>query len=296
MSEQYKNNYAAGQDSNFLDWDDVIQNDGTEFVVLEPGDYTLSFPGGSILANGTVLLAPSKTLEVNVPEGLARNEFVQIPTSKALSYKAISPVNLTDKQLDAVYEYAVQDPNDKGKADTLRANAIKAREEAISKKEADAAAIEKEATGKLKVSLGDEAKFVGTLEINTAEEVANRLGDESILWNLDGQKLAVLWLDKTRKVTVETSTSSEDYSSYNYYYYDNEDEVETYTDTQEYEVKCLVFSTDVEGIYSVGDDGTLSSHDGKRVLAEGHINMPSDWASNLISPIELANPILEDLD
>ena len=39
MSELYNNNYAAGQDSNFMDWNDTIQSDGAEFVVLEPGDY-----------------------------------------------------------------------------------------------------------------------------------------------------------------------------------------------------------------------------------------------------------------
>ena len=46
---------------------------------------------------------------------------------------------------------------------------------------------------------------------------------------------------------------------------------------------------------TVGDDGTLSAHDGKKVLAEGTIEMPTDWASSLISPIMLANPTLEDL-
>ena len=39
MSELYNNNYAAGQDSNFMDWNDTIQSDGAEFVVLETGDY-----------------------------------------------------------------------------------------------------------------------------------------------------------------------------------------------------------------------------------------------------------------
>jgi hypothetical protein len=91
---------------------------------------------------------------------------------------------------------------------------------------------------------------------------------------------------------VETSTADE-YDGYDMYF-DEEDGM-TYTDTQEYEVKCLVFSTDVEGIYSAGDDGTLSSHDGKHVLATGRVNIPSDWTSSLISPITLANPTITDL-
>ena len=77
-------------------------------------------------------------------------------------------------------------------------------------------------------------------------------------------------------------------------YYDTQDG-HTYTTTEEYDVKCLVLNSDLEGIYSVGDDGTLSAHDGKKVLAEGTIEMPTDWASSLISPIMLANPTLEDL-
>lgn len=270
----------------------VFLDGGGNGVSLDPGTYTLTFPGGTILANGTVLKAPKKaTLEVEVPEGLARNEFVQVPTSQSISYQAIAPLDLTDKTLDAVYDYAIQDPDDAGKADTLRAAAVKAREDAVAKKEADTAAIEKEASGKLKVSLGDEVKFVGTLEINTAEDVAARLGNDNIVWNMGGQRLAVLWLDKPRKVTIETNSST-DY--YNYYYYDD-DNGRTYTDTQEYEVSCLVFSTDVDGIYSMGDDGTLSSHDGKRVLASGHITMPGDWNSSLVSPIALSDPQLENL-
>lgn len=287
--------HVTGTEADGTAYDTMFYLDGGgNGIVLEPGEYTLAFPGGSILSNGTVLVAPKKkTLDVSVPENLARNEFVQISTDKALTYRAVSPLDLTDKTLDAVYEYAVQAPNDNGKADKLRANAIKAREEAIAKQEAATKAIEKEATGKLKVSLGDEAKFVGTLEINSAAEVASRLGDESIEWNLSGQTLAVLWLDKARKVTVETSTSDE-YDDYSYYYVDETDGA-TYTQTQEYEVKCLVFHTDVEGIYSAGDDGTLSAHAGKRVLATGRVNMPADWESSLVSPITLANPTLEDL-
>lgn len=287
--------HVTGTTADGSAYDQMVYLDGGgNGVVLDPGEYQLAFPGGSILENGTVLVAPEKkTLDVTVSSDLARNEFVQVPTDKALSYKAVSPIDLTDETLDAVYEYAVQAPNDHGKAAKLRENAVKVRQEAIDKHEATTAAIEKEATGKLKVSLGDEAKFVGTLEINTAEEVAKRLKNDEINWNLAGQTLAVLWLDKDRKVTVET-TMTDEYDGYNTYYYDQEDGA-TYAESQQFTVKCLVLNADVEGIYGAGDDGSLAAHEGKRVLAEGHINFPQDWASSLVSPIELANPTLEDL-
>ena len=287
--------HVTGTKANGSTYDEITYLDGGgNGVSLEPGEYQLSFPGGSILANGTVLVAPKKkTLDVTVSEDLVHNEFVQIPTDKAISYKAVSPIDLTDETLDAVYEYAAQAPNDNGKADKLRANAIQARQEALDKREATTEAIEKEATGKLKVSLGDEAKFVGTVEINTAEEVAKRLKNDDIMWNMAGQTLAVLWLDKTRKVTVET-TMSDEYDGYSGYYYDSEDG-STYAETQEFDVKCLVLNPDVEGTYTAGDDGSLTALAGKRVLAVGHINFPEDWASSQVSPIELANPTLEDL-
>ena len=286
--------HVQGTKTDGATYDEMVFLDGGgNGVSLEPGEYTLAFPGGSILASGTVLVAPKNaSLQVTVPEGLARNEFVQVPTSEAVTYQVIAPLDLTNKTLNAVYKYAVQDPNDNGKADRLRDNAKKVREEAVAKREADINAIEKEATGKLKVSIGDEAKFVGTLEINTAEEVANRLNDENIAWNLAGQKLAILWLEKPRKVTIETSYTDE-YDGYGYYY--DETDGQTYTDTQEFEVKCLVLNTDVEGIYSGGDDGSLTAYDGKQVLATGHIEFPYDWTSSLISPIMLANPMLETL-
>ena len=271
----------------------VYLDGGGNGVALEPGEYTLTFLGGSILSNGTVLVAPNKaTLEVTVPTDLARNEFVQVPTSKAITYKAVAPLDLKDKTLDKVYAYALQAPNDNGKADKLRANAIKARETAIAKHEEAQKAIEKKASGKLKVSLGDEAQFVGTMEINTADEVAKRLGDENIGWNFEGQTLAVLWLDKPRKVTVETSTTDE-YDGYNLYF--DQDDGSTYTETQEFSVSCLLLHSDVEGVYAAGDDGSLAAHDGQRVLATGKVGYPSDWSSSLVSPIVLINPDLEYL-
>ena len=77
MSELYNNNYAAGQDSNFMDWNDTIQSDGAEFVVLEPGDYEFEvvdfergrFPGGpKVPACNKATI----TLQVKTPEGIAR--------------------------------------------------------------------------------------------------------------------------------------------------------------------------------------------------------------------------------
>ena len=286
--------HVTGTKLDGSEYDQMVYLDGGgNGVSLEPGSYKLSFPGGSILSTGTVLVAPKKkTLSVEVADGLPRNAFVQVDTDKAIEYTTVLPINLSDKTLDKVYDYAVQDPDDNGKADRLRENARQVRADAIAKKEAASAAAEKEATGKLKVSLGDEAKFTGTLEINTAEEVAKRLNDENIQWNLEGQKLAMLWLDKTRKVTVETSNTDE-YDGYNLYF-DEEDGM-TYTDTQEFEVRCLMFSTDVEGIYGEADDGTFAAHDGKKVLVTGRVNMPDDWASSMISPITLAGPAIEDL-
>ena len=286
--------HVTGTQSNGQAYDQMVYLDGGgNGIILEPGEYTLAFPGGSILANGTVLTAPKKTtIDVSVAEDLPRNAFVQIPTDTTVTYKAVSPVDLSDKTLDKVYEYAVQDPDDNGKADKLRDNAKKVRDEAKAKQEKDAAAAEKEATGKLKVSEGDEAKFLGTLEIQTAEEVAAKIGDDSIAWNMAGQKLAVLWLDKTRKVTVETAYS-DDYDGYEGYY--DEEDGQTYTNSQEFEVRCLVFNTDVDGIYSAPDDGTYDAHEGKKVLAEGHVYLNTDWASSLVSPITLTDPILEDL-
>lgn len=282
----------------------VFLDGGGNGVVLEEGEYTLTFPGGSLLANGTVLTAPKDAkLEVTVPEGLARNQFVQVPTDESISYKAILPIDLTDETLDDVYGYAVQDPNDNGKADTLRANAVEARETAQEKAAENTAAIEKEASGDLDISLGDEAKFVGTLEIASAEEVAERLNDENISWNLYGRTLAVLWLDKSRKVTIDTSGSEDDGSGYYYYDYDDDydydydydDGEDADANKQTYEVTCLVFSTDVDGVYSTGDDGTLSAYDGKKVVATGRVYLAEDWTSSLISPISLSSPTFETL-
>ena len=75
--EDYYNSYSGGQDSNFMDWDDVIENDGTEFVVLEPGDYVFEvvdfergrFPGGPKIP---ACNKATVTLQVKTPEGIAR--------------------------------------------------------------------------------------------------------------------------------------------------------------------------------------------------------------------------------
>ena len=269
----------------------VFLDSGGNGVVLEPGNYTLTFPGGSILSNGTVLVAPDDAkLEVEVAEDLPRNAFVQVSTDDAVSYKAVSPIDLTDETLEAVYEYAVQDPNDHGKANTLRENALSERTAAQEKQAEDTAALEKEANTALDISPGDEAKFVGTIKIQTAEEVASELNDDNILWNLGGHTLAVLWLDKTRKVTMDTSTS---YNSM-YDYSDIEDTSNMVTSST-YKVKCIALSTDVDGLYSSGDDGTLTAYEGKRVLVTGHVYLTEDWSSSLVSAITLTNPTFEVL-
>ncbi|MCR5842564.1 MAG: hypothetical protein K6G66_01270 [Oscillospiraceae bacterium] len=77
MADYYGNGYSAGQDSNVMDWDDVIQNDGAEFVVLEPGDYVFEvvdfergrFPGGPKIP---ACNKATVTLQVKTQEGITR--------------------------------------------------------------------------------------------------------------------------------------------------------------------------------------------------------------------------------
>ena len=68
---------ADYQNSNmFLDWDDAIESDGQEFVILEEGDYNFTvtdfergrFPGGAKIppCNKAAL-----TLQVKTPDGVA---------------------------------------------------------------------------------------------------------------------------------------------------------------------------------------------------------------------------------
>ena len=68
---------ADYQNSNmFLDWDDTIESDGQEFVILEEGDYNFTvtdfergrFPGGAKIppCNKAAL-----TLQVKTPDGVA---------------------------------------------------------------------------------------------------------------------------------------------------------------------------------------------------------------------------------
>ena len=68
---------ADYQNSNmFLDWDDAIESDGQEFVILEEGDYNFTvtdfergrFPGGTKIppCNKAAL-----TLQVKTPDGVA---------------------------------------------------------------------------------------------------------------------------------------------------------------------------------------------------------------------------------
>ena len=72
MSDFYENNAANG----CMDWDDAIENDGQEFVILEEGDYIFTvtgfergrFPGGpKVPACNKAAL----TLQVKTDEGIA---------------------------------------------------------------------------------------------------------------------------------------------------------------------------------------------------------------------------------
>ena len=71
MADTYQNNQNM-----FLDWDDTIESDGQEFVILQEGDYNFTvtgfergrFPGGQKIpaCNKAAL-----TLQVSVPQGIA---------------------------------------------------------------------------------------------------------------------------------------------------------------------------------------------------------------------------------
>lgn len=71
MADAYQNNQNM-----FLDWDDAIESDGQEFVILEEGDYNFTvtgfergrFPGGQKIpaCNKAAL-----TLQVSTPQGVA---------------------------------------------------------------------------------------------------------------------------------------------------------------------------------------------------------------------------------
>lgn len=71
MADTYQNNQNM-----FLEWDDAIESDGQEFVILEEGDYNFTvtgfergrFPGGQKIpaCNKAAL-----TLQVSTPQGIA---------------------------------------------------------------------------------------------------------------------------------------------------------------------------------------------------------------------------------
>lgn len=264
---------------------------GGNGIVLEPGIYTLEFPGGSILANGTLLIAPDAKLEVEVPQGLPRNAFVQLPTDQAVEYAAVAPLDTDEVMLNRIYTVAQANPDDHGKAQELRDAALKAHEEAVSKNEEHAAKVQQDATGDLAVSVGDSARFVGTLELCTPEDVSVRLQNDSVQWNFYGRTLAVVWLDEPREVTLQNPEQT------GYGWYDDEgDYHEDEVYTERYTMSCLLLNDDVEGVYSYGegDDGTLSGLAGQRVLVSGKVATP-DWSASQISPLVLANPTIEAL-
>lgn len=277
------------------------QSDGTAFdltvyldgggngIVLEPGDYTLSFPGGSILPNGTVLVAPQDLqLQVNVPQDLPHSAFVQVPPDQVVEYSAVAPADVTDELLGSVCLYAMADPSDHGKAEELRENAVKAREEAIEQRQEHTAEVEKDATGPLTVSVGDSASFVGTMQICSPEDASARLEDDNIQWNYYGRTLAILWLDEPRELTLQDpQRAGEGWYDDNGEYHEQEFYEENYTMT------CLLMSNDVEGLYSYSetDDTWLSAYDGQRVLVSGKVSSP-DWVDSQVSPIILANPTI----
>ena len=78
MADYYNNSYSTPEkDSNFMDWDDFIESDGQEFVVLTPGDYVFTvvdfergrFPGGPKIP---ACNKATVTLQVKTPEGITR--------------------------------------------------------------------------------------------------------------------------------------------------------------------------------------------------------------------------------
>lgn len=277
---QVKGTSNAGREIDKL----VFLDSGGNGVILPAGNFTLTFPGGSFLASGTVLRAPEDyALEIEVPEGLAKNEFYQVSLENVVTYEAITPLNATDEIIEQVYTYASQNPSERTKVDELRDNAKAKHEEAVAKNNEDSEALLKKASRPITAVTGDNVDFVGTIRILTAEELGEALGDENIMWNFAERSVAILWLDEMREVTMEPDAGGYNYS-------ESGDPI-----ADEYEVSQLLLNTDITGVYGEPDDGTLAAFDGKHVLVSGKITRTADWASSQIAPVSVLNPEIEEL-
>jgi hypothetical protein len=107
------------------------EGDGLELPV---GDFTLTFPAGIVLSDGT-FAAPADDAQVTVTVE-DTDQGPHATFSQDVTFTEVPASQVTDDELDAVEQYADSDPNDQGKAQDLCQNVRDARDAQASTVEA----------------------------------------------------------------------------------------------------------------------------------------------------------------
>ncbi len=95
-------------------------------LALPVGDFTLTFPAGAILSDGT-FVAPADDTQVTVTVE-DTDQGPHATFSQDVTFTEVPASQVTDDDLDAVARYAQDDANDQGKAQDLCQNVRDARE------------------------------------------------------------------------------------------------------------------------------------------------------------------------
>ncbi|WP_058985759.1 zinc ribbon domain-containing protein [Hugonella massiliensis] len=151
-------------------------------LALPVGDFTLTFPAGAILSDGT-FVAPADDTQVTVTVE-DTDQGPHATFSQDVTFTEVPASQVTDDDLDAVARYAQDDANDQGKAQNLCQNVRDARDSQAS----TAQAAKKAYAGWLTqyaVPWGDSGKTVPTSSLTFCLVDANNDGVPDLMIESD---------------------------------------------------------------------------------------------------------------
>lgn len=115
---------------------------GSMQVETLAGNYTLSFPGGYFTGDGTVVKAPDTTLSINpaVDENADTSEPASNVNGSAnpdapIVFAEVDDLEASPEVIEDIAQWAGQDANDNGKAESLSGKATDAHDEAVAAEE-----------------------------------------------------------------------------------------------------------------------------------------------------------------
>ena len=101
-------------------------------IELKQGSYEVTVPASPIAGDGTIYTVPDATVKISIDSDAEKDQAFDISSDHGFELAPTDPTEVTDEQIQAAYEYAIEDKDwDSSNPDALKEVATAKRDEAV---------------------------------------------------------------------------------------------------------------------------------------------------------------------